>query len=376
MKVVAMIPARLGSKRVLRKNIRLLNGIPLISYIIRAAVDSRCFDEIYVNTESDIIGQIAIDEGVKFYKRPEHLTTDSATNDDFTLDFVENVECDVIVQLLATSPFTTVDEIQRFTKKMIKNNLDTLVSTSNQQIECIYDGESINFDQKEQSPPSQELIPVQAYACSLMAWDVENYKQNMKNYGCGYHGGEGEIDFFELKGPSTIDIDNEEDFQLAELVARFQDSNRAFEPQYYGEEHIEIDVPSILAKDGVHENDLHSANSEIPVNINDVRNNFDSAKSWSKRLVNTENNSATLIHQLPGEGNRNHYHPDWNEWWYIVDGKWEWDIEGKKVVVEKDDVVFIPKGKVHHITAVGDKPAIRLAVSREDVAHIYPEGDK
>jgi CMP-N-acetylneuraminic acid synthetase/quercetin dioxygenase-like cupin family protein len=376
MKVVAMIPARLGSKRVLRKNIRLLNGIPLISYIIRAAVDSRCFDEIYVNTESDIIGQIAIDEGVKFYKRPEHLTTDSATNDDFTLDFVENVECDVIVQLLATSPFTTVDEIQRFTKKMIKNNLDTLVSTSNQQIECIYDGESINFDQKEQSPPSQELIPVQAYACSLMAWDVENYKQNMKNYGCGYHGGEGEIDFFELKGPSTIDIDNEEDFQLAELVARFQDSNRAFEPQYYGEEHIEIDVPSILAKDGVHENDLHSANSEIPVNINDVRNNFDSAKSWSKRLVNTENNSATLIHQLPGEGNRNHYHPDWNEWWYIVDGKWEWDIEGKKVVVEKDDVVFIPKGKVHHITAGGDKPAIRLAVSREDVAHIYPEGDK
>ena len=118
MKVVAMIPARLGSKRVQRKNIRLLNGIPLISYIIRAAVDSRCFDEIYVNTESDIIGQIAIDEGVKFYKRPEYLTTDSATNDDFTLDFVENVECDVIVQLLATSPFTTVDEIQRFTKKI------------------------------------------------------------------------------------------------------------------------------------------------------------------------------------------------------------------------------------------------------------------
>ena len=376
MKVVAMIPARLGSKRVPKKNIRLLNGIPLISYIIRAAVDSRCFDEIYVNTESDIIGQIAIEEGVKFYKRPEYLTTDSATNDDFTMDFIENVDCDVVVQLLATSPFTTVDEIQRFTKKMIKDNLDTLISTNNQQIECIYDGESINFNQKEQSPPSQELMPVQAYACSLMAWDVKNYKQNMQDYGCGYHGGTGEIDFFELKGASTIDIDNEEDFQLAELVARFQDSNRAFEPQYYGEEHIEVDVPSILAKDGVHENDLHSANSEVPVNINDIRSSFNSAKSWSKRLVNTENNSATLIHQLPGEGNRNHYHPDWNEWWYIVDGKWEWNIEGKKVIVEKDDFVFIPKGKVHHITAVGDKPAIRLAVSREDVAHIYPEVDK
>ena len=375
MKIVAMIPARLGSKRVPKKNIRLLNGTPLISYIIRAAVDSRCFDEIYVNTESDLIGQIAIDEGVKFYKRPEYLTTDSATNDDFTMDFIKNIDCDVVVQLLATSPFTTVDEIQRFTKKMTLAGLDTLISTNNQQIECIYDSEAINFNQKEQSPPSQDLMPVQAYACSLMAWNVENYKENMKNYGCGYHGGDGEIGFFGLKGASTIDIDNEEDFQLAELVARFQDSNRTFKSQYYGEEHIEVDVPSILAKDGVHENDLHSANSEVPVNINHIRSSFDDTKSWSKRVVNTENNSATLIHQMPGEGNRNHYHPDWNEWWYIVDGQWEWNIEGKKVIVEKDDIVFIPKGKVHHITAVGDRPAIRLAVSREDVAHIYPEGD-
>ena len=129
------------------------------------------------------------------------------------------------------------------------------------------------------------------------------------------------------------------------MVARFQDSNRAFEPQYYGEEHIEVDVPSILAKDGVHENDLHSANSEVPVNINHIRSSFNSEKSWSKRLVNTENNSATLIHQLPGEGNRNHYHPDWNEWWYIVDGKWEWNIEGKKVIVEKDDFEITLRAK-------------------------------
>ena len=44
-----------------------------------------------------------------------------------------------------------------------------------------------------------------------------------------------------------------------------------------------------------------------------------------------------------------------------------------KVIVGKDDVVFIPKGKVHKITAVGNKPAIRLAVSRADVAHVYPK---
>jgi quercetin dioxygenase-like cupin family protein len=107
--------------------------------------------------------------------------------------------------------------------------------------------------------------------------------------------------------------------------------------------------------------------------VKEIISSFDSNTSGSKRLVNTENNSATLIHQLPGEGNREHYHPEWNEWWYIIDGQWEWNIEGEKVIVEKDDVVFIPKGKLHHITAVGNKPAIRLAVSREDVEHIYIE---
>ena len=48
------------------------------------------------------------------------------------------------------------------------------------------------------------------------------------------------------------------------------------------------------------------------------------------------------------------------------------DFEDK---IKKDDIVFIGKGIPHRIQAVGNKPAIRLAVSREDVAHVYPDGD-
>jgi len=374
-KVVAMIPARLGSKRIPKKNIRLLNNVPLISYIIRAAKNSECFDDIYVNTESDIIGQIALKEGVKFYKRSEHLTTDDATNDDFTLDFMENVECDSVVQILATSPFITPSEIREFTNDFLSEGYDTLISVNENKIECVYNSRAINFDQKKQSPPSQLLTPINAYACGLMAWSTENYKHNMSKYGCGYHGGDGHIGFHTLSGYSNIDIDNEEDFQLAEVVARHLDSKEQFDVRYYEDttERVEVDVPSILKMDGVMVNDLASANSEVPVNVKDIISSFDAKTSWSKRVVNTENNSATLIHQQPGEGNRNHYHPNWNEWWYIVDGQWEWNIEGEKIIVGKDDIVFIPKGKMHHITAVGDKPAIRLAVSREDVPHIYKE---
>ena len=174
MKTVAMIPARFGSKRILKKNVRLLNGVPLISYIIRAAKEADCFDEIYVNSESKVIGKIAEEEGVKFYKRSKELASDGATNDHFTSDFLNNVDCEVVIQLLPTSPFITAEEIKEFTKTMTESEADTLISVSNQQIECVYQGQPINFAQKKISPPSQELYPVQAYACGLMGWRKDN----------------------------------------------------------------------------------------------------------------------------------------------------------------------------------------------------------
>lgn len=135
-------------------------------------------------------------------------------------------------------------------------------------------------------------------------------------------------------------------------------------------EHIESDVPSILVKDGVVNNTLHNANQPV-VSIDEIIASQGNTVSWSYRVVNSDSNSATVILQLPGEGNRRHYHPNWNEWWYILDGEWIWEIEGKEFTIKKGDVVFIEKGKVHKITAGGNKPAIRLAVSREDVPHIY-----
>jgi quercetin dioxygenase-like cupin family protein len=133
---------------------------------------------------------------------------------------------------------------------------------------------------------------------------------------------------------------------------------------------IEVHVPTILKKDGVMNSNFENENSPLS-NITEIIKSHDNSISWCYRLVNTENNSATLISQLPGEGNRLHYHPDWNEWWYIIKGQWKWEIEGKEFIVKKDDIVFIEKGKIHKITAIGDEPAIRLAVSRADVPHIY-----
>jgi len=374
MKIVCMIPARLGSKRVKNKNLRLINGKPLISYIINTVKQCGCFDEIYLNSEAMIFEEIADQHGISFYKRPERFATDQSTNDEFALDFIENVPGEILIQVLPTSPLIEAEEIEAFVREILRENCDTLISVENKQIACVYNNKPLNFDKLKVNPPSQTMNPVQAYATALMGWKYEPFRKNMIKYGSAYHGGDGKTGYFELRGLSTIDIDREEDFSLVEAIILSNQLTRKKSIEYYqgpSEEHGEVDVESILEKDGVINNDLNDANQEI-VNYFDILEGNGTEKSWSKRVVDTESNSATVLAQLPGEGNRLHYHPDWNEWWYILDGEWEWEIEGKTKKIRKGDIVFMKKGLKHKITAIGNKIAVRLAVSRADVEHIYP----
>jgi CMP-N-acetylneuraminic acid synthetase/quercetin dioxygenase-like cupin family protein len=375
MNVVAMIPARMGSKRVKAKNLRLIDGKPLIEYVLDTISKVALFDEIYVNSEDEIFSEIAEKYAIKFYKRPEELSSDTATNDEFAYDFLKNIDCDVLIQVLPTSPFITIDEINDFTQKMIDDALDTLISVEHKQIACVFNGEAINYERLEKNPPSQIMTPVMAYATSLMGWTSESFIENFDKYGVAYHGCNGKTDYFELRGLSTIDIDREEDFRLAEAIAISRANIAETEPQYYKsdtKQRSEVDVPSILAKDGVKVNDLFDVNNEV-VKLSNILESMPKDVSWSKRVIDTESNSMTVISQLPGEGNRLHHHPDWNEWWYIVEGEWEWDIEGEIKKIVKGDIVFMKKNRKHKITATGTSRATRMAVSRADVAHVYED---
>ena len=111
-----MIPARMGSKRVPKKNIRLLAGKPLISYALTSAKAASIFDEIYLNSEDQIFEPIAKEYGVKFYHREKQFATDLTNNDQFLHDFASNTNGDIIVQLLPTSPFIEADQIKGFTE--------------------------------------------------------------------------------------------------------------------------------------------------------------------------------------------------------------------------------------------------------------------
>ena len=79
-----------------------------------------------------------------------------------------------------------------------------------------------------------------------------------------------------------------------------------------------------------------------------------------------------IINQLPGEGNRLHKHPNANECWVILSGKWKWYIEGKgEMIAEKGSIINVEKNTYHQITCVGDEPGMRYAITVPDVLHVH-----
>jgi CMP-N-acetylneuraminic acid synthetase len=230
-KIVAMIPARLGSQRIPKKNLRLLGDKVLTQWVATSCKESGVFDEIYINSESDIFDKIASDVGVKFYKRPDIFASNSATNDGFGLDFIENIECDILVQVNPTSPFTTIEDIKAVVEMFIEGEYKTVHTVKEEQIEGLYEGKPLNFDPLKEMPPSQELEPVKLFTSSIMAWDTEKFKSNMKKDGCAVYGGDGKIGYYTIKGEGMIDIDNEKDFYLAEAVVKMKENKS--EKRYY-----------------------------------------------------------------------------------------------------------------------------------------------
>jgi mannose-6-phosphate isomerase-like protein (cupin superfamily) len=93
---------------------------------------------------------------------------------------------------------------------------------------------------------------------------------------------------------------------------------------------------------------------------------------WSARLIQDERNLVTLIANPPGTGNRPHWHKDFDEWWVILAGRLQWELTGGRVFeAAKDELVWVPRGTVHHIKNVGDDLSLRLAVAMPPAVHSF-----
>ncbi len=135
-KIVAIIPARKGSKGIKDKNIKRLNQIPLVAYSITNAKRSNLIDKVFVTTDGEKIGNISKKFGAEVIKRPKNLCNDIIMPDYAVIHAIKYIEkqlkydFDYVVFLQPTSPLRKKGELDTAIRKCIKNNVDTLFSST------------------------------------------------------------------------------------------------------------------------------------------------------------------------------------------------------------------------------------------------------
>jgi CMP-N-acetylneuraminic acid synthetase len=222
---LAIIPARGGSKRLPRKNLLDLNGKPLVAWSIEAGLNSKYMDKVVVTSDDADILTIAEDYGVLSINRPIELSSDTATTFDAVEHAIENIKYyDYIVLLQPTSPLRTEWHIDKAIEFLINKEADAIVSVcemdhsplwSNTLDDTLSMAEFLTKSIKNKR--SQDLDSYYRINGAIYICDT---KKLLKEKGFFIENG---IYAFKMDRETSIDIDNEIDFQLADLILKNKD---------------------------------------------------------------------------------------------------------------------------------------------------------
>lgn len=222
MRNLAIIPARSGSKGLPDKNIMDLNGKPMMYYTIRAAIDSGCFEEIMVSTDSPKYAEIAVACGAKVpFLRSEAMSGDSAGSWDTVREVLSNYQklgqtFDYVTLLQPTSPLRTAEDIRGLFQLLERPDVHNAVSVT--EVEhpvqwCFRMPENYSMEEFAASPYNymrrQELEKHYRENGAIYAVDAKHIMDPEYNYYadacCGYI----------MDRTKSIDIDSKIDLLLA-----------------------------------------------------------------------------------------------------------------------------------------------------------------
>lgn len=212
MKIVAMIPARMGSQRLPKKNLALLEGEPLIVRAIRKCKQVPDFSEIWVNSEHPDFGDIARAEGVRFHQRPEALGNNDATSEDFIADFLQSHDCDYVVQVHSIAPLLSVDAIAAFLTTVGSGEFDAVMSVVDENLECVFNDEPVNFTFNRKTN-SQDLTPVRRIVWAITAWRRKSFLDAVNRGSCATYAGR--IGYVSVNRMAGHVIKTQEDLDIA-----------------------------------------------------------------------------------------------------------------------------------------------------------------
>jgi CMP-N-acetylneuraminic acid synthetase len=226
MKVIGIVPARGGSKRIPKKNLYPLGGIPLMCHCLKAAKMSGVLDRLIVSTDDKDIAVIARSEGVEVLERPGELAQDDTP----TLPVIKHAiaeldktgfHAELILTIQPPYPFLTSDNIVRTVKAFIDQpDVDSVTTVSRASFRChpfnarkINEDGTISFmfpEEKKKCPNSQSAPPVYFFG-NLYATKRAAIFENNSLYG--------DRSFpVEIEALEGFDIDDMFDMELAEWL--------------------------------------------------------------------------------------------------------------------------------------------------------------
>ena len=234
MKILGITLARGGSKSVLKKNIKRINGIPLINYTIQEALKSKYLNRYVVSTDDEDIKNVALRAGAEVpFIRPKELSTDQATSVSalqHAVEWMEDLEkkkYDYVIELMCTNPLKTVNDIDACIKKIIQTKADSVIAMHRlddhhpARIKKIVNDKIVDFCINENPESRRQDLKPYAYIRSGSIYALRRDHLMIDNLRYGSENSRPYI----LPPERAINIDNIYDFSLAEEILQKNESN-------------------------------------------------------------------------------------------------------------------------------------------------------
>ena len=218
MSIIAMIPARIGSERLKKKNLINIDGKPLLHYAIDLAKNCGIFDGIYVNGDDDIFKEIAEKESVSYYSRPKHLGSASATSDEVVYDFLCYHKTDILCWLNSVSPLLDIEDLKGGISYFNEENLDSMIASQIQIGHANYNGKPLNYNKEEKFARTQDLQQVELFCYSFMAWNSNIFKTSFEEKGYGLMCGK--FSTYPVSNLSAIKVKTIDDANLIDTIMK------------------------------------------------------------------------------------------------------------------------------------------------------------
>ena len=209
MKIVAIMPIKLHNERCPGKNTRLLGDKPLLQHELDNLKLTCLCNSINVYCSDEAVIPF-LPENVNFLKRPEYLDLPTSNFTQIFDNFIETVDSDIYVYAHATAPFITVETMKQCIEAVISGDYDSAFCAVKLQDYLWQDGEPLNFDASN-LPRTQDLKPIYQETSGVYVFTKEVYQKYRRRIG--------KKPFIkEVSFKEAVDIDNPEDFDLAEAL--------------------------------------------------------------------------------------------------------------------------------------------------------------